>query len=95
LDEKKIPVNPAVQAACEMLGFDPIYIANEGKLIVVVPADQAAAALAALRAHPYGNQTAQIGEICPAPEKRVLMKTLIGGTRIVDTLAGEILPRIC
>jgi hydrogenase expression/formation protein HypE len=95
LEETSIPVNPAVQAACEMLGFDPLYIANEGKLIVIVPPDQVSAALSALRAHPYGILSAQIGEIIVAPQKRVLMKTVIGGTRIVDTLAGEILPRIC
>ena len=95
LDEKAIPLNPSVQAACEMLGFDPLYVANEGKLIVIVPAAEAAAALAALRSHPYGSAAAWIGEVKPAPAARVLLKTLIGGTRIVDTLAGEILPRIC
>jgi hydrogenase expression/formation protein HypE len=95
LNEVAIPVAPAVQAACEMLGFDPIYIANEGKLIVIVPPDQAEAALAALRSHPNGMNAARIGEVRAAQPGRVLMRTLIGGTRIVDTLAGEILPRIC
>jgi len=95
LEEKAIPVLPAVQAACEMLGFDPLYVANEGKLIVIVPAEEAEAALASLRAHPYGAQAARIGLVKAEPQARVLLRTLIGGTRIVDTLAGEILPRIC
>jgi hydrogenase expression/formation protein HypE len=95
LDEKTIPVNPSVQAACEMLGFDPLYVANEGKLIAIVPPDEQEAALAALRAHPYGQAAACIGQVNTSPAKRVLLNTLIGGTRIVDTLAGEILPRIC
>jgi len=95
LDEDALPVDPAVQAACDMLGFDPLYIANEGKLIVVVPPEQQAAALEALRAHSYGRAAVCIGRINAAPANRVLLNTLIGGTRIVDTLAGEILPRIC
>ena len=95
LNEKSIPVRPAVQAACEMLGFDPLYVANEGKLIVIVPPEEASAALAALRAHAYGTDAVQIGQVKAAPINRVLLNTLIGGTRIVDTLAGEILPRIC
>jgi hydrogenase expression/formation protein HypE len=95
LEEKAIPVLAPVQAACEMLGFDPLYVANEGKVIVIVPAEQAAAALAAMRAHPYGQQAARIGVVQAAPAKRVLLRTLIGGTRILDVLAGEMLPRIC
>ena len=95
LDEKAIPVSPAVQAACEMLGFDPLYVANEGKVIVIVPQDEAHAALASLLAHPHGRGAARIGEVKSTPINRVLLRTLIGGTRIVDTLAGEILPRIC
>lgn len=95
LDEKTIPVSPSVQAACEMLGFDPLYVANEGKLIVIVPPEEQDAALAALRAHPYGKAAVRIGQVKAAPINRVLLNTLIGGTRIVDTLAGEILPRIC
>jgi hydrogenase expression/formation protein HypE len=95
LNEKSIPVKPAVQAACEMLGFDPLYVANEGKLIVIVPPEEAIAALAALRAHAYGADAVQIGQVKAVPINRVLLNTLIGGTRIVDTLAGEILPRIC
>ena len=95
LDEKAIPVQSAVQAACEMLGFDPLYVANEGKVIVIVPQEQARAALNAMRHHPYGANAAQIGVVQAEPHRRVLLRTLIGGTRILDVLAGEMLPRIC
>lgn len=95
LDEKAIPVQNAVQAACEMLGFDPLYVANEGKVIVIVPQAQAEAALHAMRQHPYGQNAARIGVVQAEPAKRVLVRTLIGGTRILDVLAGEMLPRIC
>ncbi len=95
INEKAVPVLPPVQAACEMLGFDPLYVANEGKVIVIVPEAQAQAALDAMRAHPYGKSAARIGLVQAAPARRVLMKTLIGGTRILDVLAGEMLPRIC
>ena len=95
LDEKAIPVLPAVQAACEMLGFDPLYVANEGKVIVIVPEAEAQAALEAMRRHPYGQNAARIGVVQAEPPRRVLMRTLIGGTRILDVLAGEMLPRIC
>jgi hydrogenase expression/formation protein HypE len=95
LDEKRIPIQPAVRAACEMLGFDPLYIANEGKMIVIVPSEEAEAALAAMQTSPYGSMATRIGEIKASPASRVLLKTLIGGTRILDLLAGELLPRIC
>jgi hydrogenase expression/formation protein HypE len=95
LDEDSLPVQPAVQAACEMLGFDPLYIANEGKLIVIVPQNEAQAALEALHGHPYGVRAACIGRVQADPPGRVLMRTLIGGTRVLDVLAGEMLPRIC
>jgi len=95
LYEKAIPVNPAVQAACEMLGFDPLYIANEGKVIVIVPEAEAEPALAAMRQVPYGAAAVRIGSVQAAPSGRVLLRTLIGGTRILDVLAGEMLPRIC
>lgn len=95
LEEKSIPIQPAVQAACEMLGFDPLYVANEGKVIVIVPQAQAGAALNAMRHHAYGVDAAQIGVVQSGPPRRVLMHTLIGGTRILDVLAGEMLPRIC
>ncbi len=95
LEENIIPVYPAVQAACEMLGFDPLYVANEGKVIVIVPEAEAVAALEAMRKHPYGANAARIGKVQADPPGRVLMRTLIGGTRILDVMAGEMLPRIC
>ncbi len=95
LDEKSIPIQPAVQAACEMLGFDPLYVANEGKVIVIVPEVEAQAALQAMRQNRYGQNAARIGVVQAEPAKRVLLRTLIGGTRILDVLAGEMLPRIC
>ncbi|HNT54411.1 MAG TPA: hydrogenase expression/formation protein HypE [Anaerolineaceae bacterium] len=95
IEEKSIPVQPAVRAACEMLGFDPLYIANEGRLIVIVPSAAAGAALQAMRAHPYGRDAVQIGEVRAEPVRRVLLHTTIGGHRILDMLAGEMLPRIC
>lgn len=95
LQEKNIPVRPAVAAACEMLGFDPLYIANEGKLIAVVAPEDAERALTTMRKTRYGEETVIIGQVQPSPAGRVLMKTAIGSTRIVDVLAGEMLPRIC
>ena len=95
IDESSLPVNPPVQAACEMLGFDPLYIANEGKLVIICPADQAAAALKAVQHNQYGANAAMIGEVRENDPGKVLLTTLIGGTRLVDMLAGEILPRIC
>jgi hydrogenase expression/formation protein HypE len=95
LQEESIPVKPAVQAVCEMLGFDPLYVANEGKVIVIVPAEEAQAALVAMRSSIYGRDAVQIGEVVAEHPKRVLLKTAIGGTRLLDTLAGEMLPRIC
>jgi len=95
LDEASIPVHPAVRAACEMLGFDPLYVANEGKVIVIVPQAEAEAALLAMRSAKYGEDATQIGFVQATPVKRVLMRTLIGGTRILDMLSGEMLPRIC
>lgn len=95
LDESSIPVRPAVQAACEMLGFDPLYVANEGKLIAIIGKEDADNAVVAMRKQAYGTQTCIIGEVIEAPQERVLMKTSIGSTRIVNTLSGELLPRIC
>jgi hydrogenase expression/formation protein HypE len=96
LDETTIPVKREVQAACEMLGFDPLYVANEGKVIVILPENQAQAALTALKNHPFGAEAAIIGKVTDLSAKpRVSMRTLIGGTRIVDMLSGEMLPRIC
>ncbi|MBI4928924.1 MAG: hydrogenase expression/formation protein HypE [Anaerolineae bacterium] len=95
LTETAIPVNPSVQSACEMLGFDPIYVANEGKVIVITPPDEAEAALEAMRNHPYGRLAAKIGIVADGNPGRVTVRTWIGGTRIVDMLASEMLPRIC
>jgi hydrogenase expression/formation protein HypE len=91
-------VRPAVAAACELLGFDPLTIANEGKCLVICAPEAAETALAALRAHPYGREAVQIGTVQPARDPhtpRLLVRTPYGTTRIVDTPAGEILPRIC
>ena len=95
IEEDKVPVNEPVAAACEMLGFDPLYIANEGKLVVIADADSAGAIELAMRGHHYGGKAARIGTVQEAPEGRVLMKTSIGARRVVDTLSGELLPRIC
>ncbi len=95
LNEAAIPVRSAVQAACEMLGFDPLYVANEGKLVAAVTADEAEAVLEAMREAPYGEAACRIGEVLADPAGRVLMRTAIGGTRVVEMLSGEMLPRIC
>jgi hydrogenase expression/formation protein HypE len=95
LDEAAVPVRPAVMAACEMLGMDPLYVANEGKLVAVVPADQAEAVLDAMRQHPLGREAAIIGRVVADHPGRVIAQTAIGGRRVVDMPLGEILPRIC
>jgi len=95
LDENSIPVRPAVRAACEMLGFDPLYVANEGKLVAIVAQQETDKVLEAMRSTRYGSESVIVGEVQAAPAKRVLMKTFIGTTRVVDVLAGEMLPRIC
>ena len=88
-------MRPAVAAACELLGIDPLYVANEGKFVAVVAPDEADAALAALRAHPVGAGAVRIGEIRAEPPGIVVLRTAMGGTRIVDMLVGDPLPRIC
>jgi hydrogenase expression/formation protein HypE len=95
LDEAALPVDPAVNGACDLLGIDPLYVANEGKLVAVVPPDESDAALAALRSHPIGTGAARIGEILGEPPGIVVLRTAFGGTRIVDMLVGDPLPRIC
>ena len=95
IEETTIPLNDSVWAACEMLGFDPLYVANEGKLVAVVAPEDAEQVLAAMRATRYGEQAAIIGEVVAEPAGKVLMRTAIGGTRIVHMLVGEMLPRIC
>ncbi|HHW13596.1 MAG TPA: hydrogenase expression/formation protein HypE [Firmicutes bacterium] len=95
LREEAIPVSPAVRGACDMLGFDPLYAANEGKVIAILPPDEVEAALATLRAHPYGQAAAVIGEVTEGREGLVTLVTRFGGERILDMLEGEMLPRIC
>lgn len=95
LEEASLPIQPAVAAACEMLGFDPLYIANEGKLLAIVTAGDAEQALQVLRSHPYGRQATRIGKVIGEAPGRVLLHTTIGATRVVDVLSGELLPRIC
>ena len=81
--------------ACEILGIDPLYVANEGKLVAVVAAEAADAARGGLRAHSLGEEAALVGEVVAQPEGLVLLETSLGGTRIVDMLVGDPLPRIC
>lgn len=95
IEEAAVPVRPAVAAACEMLGFDPLVVANEGRLIAFVPPDEAEAALEALRAHPLGRDAARIGVTTADHPGMVLLRTGIGGRRVVDMPLGELLPRIC
>jgi hydrogenase expression/formation protein HypE len=95
IHEEAIPVRPEVAAACELLGLDPLYVANEGKLIAICPAADAEPLLAAMQAHPKGRYAAIIGGVVEDPHQFVQMETGFGGSRIVDWLAGEQLPRIC
>lgn len=98
VDEESIPVRDAVRGACDMLGYDPLQVANEGKMVCVVSADQAEAALAAMHASPYGADAAVIGEVAASREDRgpkVYIRNAFGGRRILDMLVGEQLPRIC
>jgi hydrogenase expression/formation protein HypE len=95
LEEARIPISEEVKGACEILGLDPLYVANEGKLLAIVPAESAPAVLAAMQAHPLGRESAIIGEVTADHVGFVLMRTRIGGSRVVDMLSGEQLPRIC
>ena len=95
IEEGKIPIAKAVLAACELLGLDPLYIANEGKLAAVVPAKDADALLAAMKKNKYGRTAVIIGEVTKEHSGRVVMKTALGASRIIDMPVGELLPRIC
>ncbi|MGD2039443.1 MAG: hydrogenase expression/formation protein HypE [Anaerolineae bacterium] len=95
IEETAIPVRDAVRAACELLGLDPLYVANEGKVVVVVAAEAAADALTQLRDHVYGRDAAIIGQVTESHPGRLVMRTSLGARRIVDMLVGEQLPRIC
>jgi hydrogenase expression/formation protein HypE len=95
LQDQQIPVKQQVRAACEMLGFDPLYVANEGKLIAFVKADDAEKILRVMKQNPYGREAVVIGKVIDQGKSQVRLKTAIGGTRLVDMLPGEMLPRIC
>jgi len=95
LDERLIPVRPGVRGACEILGLDALTIANEGKLVVVVDREATKQALATMRAHPLGRESAVIGEVRSEPAAMVFLRTELGGTRVLDMLVGDPLPRIC
>ena len=95
LDEAALPVRPEVAGACELLGIDPLHVANEGKFVAVVPDDEADDALEALRRHPAGRDAARIGAIRAEPPGIAVLATAFGGTRILDVLVGDPLPRIC
>jgi len=93
--EAQIPLGDEVRGACEILGFDPLYVANEGKLIAFVPPEKTEAVLRSMRSHPLGKESVVIGEVVRDHPGTVVMKSLIGGSRVVDMLSGEQLPRIC
>ena len=95
LDQAAIPISEEVKGACEILGFDPLYVANEGKLLAVVPVEEAKRVLTAMRRNIYGRDSAIIGEVVEKHPGFVTMRTQVGGSRVVDMLAGEQLPRIC
>ena len=95
IDEKAVPVRPAVEGACEILGLDPLTIANEGRLVAVVAAEAAETVLGAMQSHPLGGEAAIIGEVQADPPGMVFLRTGIGGTRVLDMLVGDPLPRIC
>jgi hydrogenase expression/formation protein HypE len=95
IDENAIPVTDDVRAACELLGFDPLYVANEGKCLVFVAPDDTNVVLGAMRQHQLGAGSVIVGQVVDAHHGRVVMKTSVGGDRIVDMISGEQLPRIC
>ena len=95
LDESAVPRRLEVRGACEMLGLDPLYVANEGKLIAVVPAADATRLLEVMRGHPLGRNAAIIGDVVAEHPGIVTMRSVVGGERVVAMLAGEQLPRIC
>jgi hydrogenase expression/formation protein HypE len=95
LQEAQLPIRPAVSGVCDLLGFDPLYVANEGKLLAFVSAEDAKAVLKAIRSDTFGREACLIGEVTADHPGRVVLETRIGGRRIVDMLTGEQLPRIC
>ena len=95
LNESSIPISEEVKGACEILGLDPLYVANEGKLLAIVATEDADRVLKVLRSHSVGSEAAIIGEVVNEHPGLIMMKTRVGGTRVVDMLSGEQLPRIC
>ena len=95
LDELALPVREEVAGLCELLGFDPLYLANEGKVVAIVPGDSVEAALAAWRSHPAGREARCIGHVRPQPAGMVVLRTRFGAERAIERLAGDQLPRIC
>jgi hydrogenase expression/formation protein HypE len=95
IEEERLPVRDEVLAACEMLGFDPLYVANEGKLVAMVAAPDAEHVLNAMQKTRYGKEAVILGEVVEGDSGRVVMNTHLGATRIVDMLVGDLLPRIC
>jgi hydrogenase expression/formation protein HypE len=95
IDEDKLPVRDGVRAACELLGFDPLYVANEGKLVAIVHAEDAQKLVSTMKKNKYGADAAIIGEVTADHRGKVVMKTKYGSSRIVDMISGELLPRIC
>ncbi len=95
LEEKKIPVRNNVRSICELLGFDPLYIPNEGKVVVIVDKNDANEVIKVMKNDALGEQSQVIGEVIPSARGKVILSTVSGGTRIVDMLVGDQLPRIC
>ncbi|MGI2335968.1 MAG: hydrogenase expression/formation protein HypE [Dehalogenimonas sp.] len=95
INEEAIPVKDAVRSACELLGFDPLYVANEGKMIVIAGSEDASRLLEVMRANPYGAEAVVIGEVTAERPGKVILKTALGARRVLDMLSGELLPRIC
>ena len=95
LDETEIPIRDEVRSVSDILGFDPLYIANEGKVVVIVSSKDKDKVLNIMKNHPHGKEAKSIGEIVSSPKDIVALKTVVGGTRIVDMPSGEQLPRIC
>jgi hydrogenase expression/formation protein HypE len=95
IDETNVPIHEGVRAACELLGLDPFYVANEGKLIAIVSPNEADSVLASMRSHPLGHEARLIGQVVESHPKRVVLKTILGVTRVMEMLVAEQLPRIC
>ena len=93
--EEKVPIHEGVRGACELLGLDPFYVANEGKLIAIVSPSEATSILSSMQGHPLGKEASIIGHVVEAHPRRVILRTFLGATRIMDMLTAEQLPRIC